>query len=110
VQPQKTPGADKKNTTSFHYGELPIQKQRSNTAENDQQDRQKKVIHMLPGLSRFAIIDGLVKSPTPALRCISQSLNVRWLRLMTPKFARFEFELFTRPFKSDFLRVHHYLS
>ncbi len=29
---------------------------------------------------------------------------------MITKFARLEFELFTKPSKSDFLRVHHYLS
>ena len=50
--------------------------------------------------------DGLVKSPTSALCCISQSFNVRKVRLMITKFARFEFELFTKPSKSDFLRVH----
>ena len=43
------------------------------------------------------IYDGFVKSPTPALRCISQSFNVRSVRLMIAKFARLEFELFTRP-------------
>ena len=53
------------------------------------------------------IFDGLVKSPTSALCCISQSFNVRKVRLMITKFARLEFELFTKPFKSDFLRVYH---
>jgi len=28
---------------------------------------------------------------------------------MITKFARLEFELFTKPSKSDFLRVHHFL-
>ena len=51
-------------------------------------------------------IDGLVKSPTPALCYISQSFNVRSVRLIITKFARLEFELFTRPSKSDFLRIH----
>jgi len=51
-------------------------------------------------------LDGLVKSPTSALCCISQSFNVRKVRLMITKFARLEFELFTKPSKSDFLRVH----
>ncbi|MBW2014729.1 MAG: GHKL domain-containing protein [Deltaproteobacteria bacterium] len=37
---------------------------------------------------------------------ISQSFNVRKVRLMITKFARLEFELFTKPSKSDFLRVH----
>ncbi|MEA1947247.1 MAG: hypothetical protein U9N83_08085, partial [Thermodesulfobacteriota bacterium] len=41
-----------------------------------------------------------------ALCCISQSFNVRKVRLMITKFARLEFELFTKPSKSDFLRVH----
>gem|GEM_PF-3968825 len=49
--------------------------------------------------------DGLVKSPTSALCCISQSFNVRKVRLMITKFVRLEFELFTKPSKSDFLRV-----
>ena len=53
-------------------------------------------------------LDGPVKSPTPALRCRPQSFNGRWLPLMTPKFARLEFELFTRPSKFDFLRRHQY--
>jgi len=43
------------------------------------------------------------------LCCISQSFNVRKVRLMITKFARLEFELFTKPSKSDFLRVHHCL-
>ena len=43
--------------------------------------------------------DGLVKSPTSALCCISQSFNVRKVRLMIAKFARLEFELFTKPSK-----------
>jgi len=51
-------------------------------------------------------IDGLVKSPTSALCCISQSFNVRKVHLMITKFARLEFELFTKPSKLDFLRVH----
>jgi hypothetical protein len=51
-------------------------------------------------------VDGFVKSPTSALCCISQSFNVRQVRLMITKFARLEFELFTKPFTSDFLRVH----
>jgi hypothetical protein len=50
--------------------------------------------------------DGLVKSPTSGLCCISQSFNVRKVRLMITKFARLEFELFTKPSKSDFLRVN----
>ena len=50
--------------------------------------------------------DGSVKSPTSALCCISQSFNVRNVRFMITKFARLEFELFTKPSKSDFLRVH----
>ena len=54
-------------------------------------------------------LDGLVKSPTSALCCISQSFNVRKVRLMITKFARLEFELFTKPSKSDFLQVHHLL-
>jgi hypothetical protein len=54
------------------------------------------------------IIDGFVKSSTSALCCISQSFNVRKVRLMITKFARLEFELFTKPSKSDFLRVHYY--
>ena len=29
--------------------------------------------------------------------------------IMITKFARLEFELFTKPSKSDFLRVHHFL-
>ncbi|MBW1726503.1 MAG: hypothetical protein JRJ62_02745 [Deltaproteobacteria bacterium] len=36
----------------------------------------------------------------------SQSFNVRKVRLMITKFARLEFELFTKPSKSDFLRVY----
>jgi len=36
----------------------------------------------------------------------SQSFNVRKVRLMITKFARLEFELFTKPSKSDFLRIH----
>jgi hypothetical protein len=56
----------------------------------------------------FIIIDGFVKSPTSALCCISQSFNVRKVRLMITKFARLEFELFTKPSKSNFLQVHHY--
>jgi hypothetical protein len=51
-------------------------------------------------------LDGFIKSPTSALCCISQSFNVRKVRLMITKFARLEFELFTKPSKSDFLRVH----
>ena len=47
-------------------------------------------------------INGFVKSPTSALCCISQSFNVRKVRLMITKFARLEFELFTKPSKSDF--------
>ena len=35
----------------------------------------------------FIIIDGFVKSPTSALCCISQSFNVRQVRLMITKFA-----------------------
>jgi hypothetical protein len=50
-------------------------------------------------------LDGFVKSPTSALCCISQSFNVRKVRLIITKFARLEFELFTKPSKSDFLRV-----
>ncbi|MGD9279217.1 MAG: hypothetical protein PVG37_11590, partial [Desulfobacterales bacterium] len=42
--------------------------------------------------------------------CISQSFNVRKVRLMITKFARLEFELFTKPSKSDFLRIHQYLN
>jgi len=34
--------------------------------------------------------DGFVKSPTFALCCISQSFNVRKVRLMITKFARLE--------------------
>ncbi|MFO7970267.1 MAG: hypothetical protein R6U40_00795, partial [Desulfobacterales bacterium] len=37
---------------------------------------------------------------------ISQSFNVRKVRLMITKFARLEFELVTKPSKSDFLRGH----
>jgi len=61
--------------------------------------------------SFFALlnIDGFVKSPTSALCCISQSFNARKVRLMITKFARLEFELFTKPSKSDFLRVHQIL-
>ena len=53
-------------------------------------------------------IDGFLKSPTSALCCISQSFNVRKVRLKITKFARleFEFELFTKPSKSEFLRFH----
>jgi hypothetical protein len=54
------------------------------------------------------IFDGFVKSPTSALCCIPQSFNVRKVRLMIAKFARLEFELFTKPSTSDFLRVHHF--
>jgi hypothetical protein len=50
------------------------------------------------------IFDGFVKSPTSALCCISQSFNVQKVRLMITKFACLEFELFTKPSKSDFLR------
>ena len=53
--------------------------------------------------------DGLVKVPTPSLRCSLQSFNGRWLPFMTPKFAPLEFERFTRPSKSDFLRVNQIL-
>jgi hypothetical protein len=35
-----------------------------------------------------------------------QSFNVQQVRLMITKFARLEFELFTKPSKSDFLRAH----
>jgi hypothetical protein len=52
------------------------------------------------------IFDGLIKSPTSALCCISQSFNVLKVRLMITKFTRLEFELFTKPSKSDFLRDH----
>jgi len=55
------------------------------------------------------IFDGFVKSPTSALCCISQSFNVQKVRLMITKFARLEFEPFTKPSKSDFLRDHHFL-
>jgi hypothetical protein len=47
-------------------------------------------------------LDDFVKSPTSALCCISQSFNVRKVRLMITKFARLEFEIFTKPSKSDF--------
>jgi len=59
-------------------------------------------------VERQNIFDGLVKTPTSALCCISQSFNVRKVHLMITKFARLEFELFTKPSKSDFLRVHHF--
>ena len=55
-------------------------------------------------------LDGLVKSPDPALCCISQSFNGRSVRLRVAKFARLEFELFTRPSKSGFLRVYQLLT
>jgi len=49
-------------------------------------------------------LDGLVKSPTSALCCISQSFNVQKVRSPRDrriaddtKFARLEFELFTKP-------------
>jgi hypothetical protein len=57
-------------------------------------------------LSVSVNIDGFVKSPASALCCISQSFNVRKVRLMITKFARLKFELFTKPSKSGFLRVH----
>jgi len=53
------------------------------------------------------MFDGFVKSPTSALCCISQSFNVQKVRLMITKFARLEFELFTKPSKLDFLRNSH---
>jgi hypothetical protein len=57
---------------------------------------------IIPGIK----LDGFVKSPTSALCCISQSFNVRKVLLMITKFARLEFELFTKLSKSDFLRVY----
>jgi len=45
--------------------------------------------------------DGFVKSPTSALCCISQSFNVRKVRLMITKFARLEFETFYEFIKKD---------
>jgi len=53
--------------------------------------------------SEKKIYNGFVKSPTSALCCISQSFNVRKVRFMITKFARLEFELFTKSSKSDFL-------
>jgi hypothetical protein len=60
-------------------------------------------LHIIFPLQQF---DGLVKVPTPALRCILQSFNVRQVRLMIAEFARLEFELFTRPSKFIFLKIH----
>jgi hypothetical protein len=42
--------------------------------------------------SFLAKIDGLVKNPTSALCCISQSFNVRKVRLMITKFPRLGFD------------------
>lgn len=53
-------------------------------------------------------IDGSVKSPNSALCFILQSFNVLYVRLMIPKLARLEFELYTKPSELDFLRVHHH--
>jgi hypothetical protein len=49
------------------------------------------------------IFDGFVKSPTSALCFIPQTFNVQEVRLMIAKFARPEFELFTKPSKFDSL-------
>jgi hypothetical protein len=45
----------------------------------------------------YLCFDGFVKRPTSALCHISQSFNVRNVRLMITKFARLEFEPFTKP-------------
>jgi len=57
------------------------------------------MIHYLCPNGYIIIVDGFVKSPTSALCCK--------VRLMITKFARLEFELFTKPSTSDFLRVYH---
>jgi len=50
------------------------------------------------------MIDGFVKSPTSALRCIPRHYDVLYVRLIPRNLRALNLELFTLPTKSDFLR------
>ena len=49
-------------------------------------------------------LDGFVKSPTSALRCISRQCDVLYVRLIPRNLRALNLELFTLPSKSDFLQ------
>ena len=49
-------------------------------------------------------VDGFVKSPTSALRCIPRHCDVLYVRLIPRNLRALNLELFTLPSKSDFLR------
>jgi hypothetical protein len=51
-------------------------------------------------------IDGFVKSPTSALRCILRHCSVPYVRLIPQDLRALNLKLFTLPSNFDFLRVH----
>ena len=54
-------------------------------------------------------VDGFVKSPTSALRCILRHCRVLYVPLIPQDLRALNLELFTLPWDFDFLRVYHHL-
>jgi len=57
-------------------------------------------------MMKFINVDGFVKSPTSALRCILRFFKVRKVLIITQDLRALNLELFSLPSKSDFLRFY----